>query len=117
MPAALDLLSRGMGLIAQAFGEESFVIHEPLNKGGGLVGAYLGQWNDLGRSEEVTIGPRRVTFSVLVEARRSLFVSLPTEGQIVTRSSDNFRGRIVGEVQADELTVRFALDSVGPTKR
>ena len=109
MPAGIDLLNRALGVIGTLFGTTDFILQQPA--GGPVIGAFTGNWNDLGRHEEVTINGKRVTFSVLVDAPQAQFTQLPKEGQIVIRSSDGFTGRIVGEVQHDGLTVRFPVDT------
>lgn len=110
MAEGLDILGRGIGLIADKFGATAFVLQQP--GPGVVIGSYSGSWNDLGRVEEVTLNGKRVRFSVLAECGRAQFATLPKEGMIVTRSTDGAKFRIVGEVQSDELTVRFPLDSV-----
>ena len=106
---ALALLARGIGFITAQFGATAFLLQQPGRQS--MIGAFSGHWNDLGRHEEVTINGKRVFFSVLVECPRAQFTVLPVEGLIVIRSSDGFTGRIVGRVEADDLTVRFPVDT------
>lgn len=109
MPKALDLLSRGAALIHQQFGAVNCTV-----EGLGSVDAH---WNDLGRTEELTLHGRRINFSVIVEFSRSAFPAADTArlvalaGCLVTRNDTGQTFRIVGEVAVDELTVRFPLDS------
>ncbi|MDR3406376.1 MAG: hypothetical protein P4L99_28080 [Chthoniobacter sp.] len=105
----LALLQRGLAFVEGMFGTTAFILQEPAN--GPQIGAFTGNWNELGSTQEVTLNGKRIFFSVIVECRRSLFAQLPKEGQIVIRSSDGFTGRIVGRVEYDELTVRFPLDT------
>ena len=109
MGDATDLIGRGLDLIGGLFGSTAFSLQQPGN--GPMIGAFVGNWNDLGRHEEVTLNGKRVFFSVLVECTRSQFAEVPKEGQIVIRASDGFTGRIVGQVEVDDLTVRFPLDT------
>ncbi|HEY3898930.1 MAG TPA: hypothetical protein VGM54_09975 [Chthoniobacter sp.] len=109
MSEGLDLITAGLDLISGMFGTTEFMLQSPAN--GPMIGAYVGFWNDLGTHQEVTLNGRRIFFSVVVEAARNQFAKLPVEGQIVIRSSDGFTGRIVGEVQVDDLTVRFPVDT------
>lgn len=106
---ALALISRGIEFIQCQFGTTRFILQQPGN--GPQVGAFNGNWNDLGTHQEVTLNGKRVFFSVLVECTRAQFATLPVEGQIVIRESDGFTGRIVGKVDYDDLTVRFPLDT------
>jgi hypothetical protein len=106
---ALDLLSRGMAFVQAAFGTTDFVVQG--------LGAVSGVWNDLGRTETVEINGKMISFSVLAEFPRALRPGFSDAqfqacaGKLVTRSSDGLVLRVTGEVQVDELTVRFALDS------
>jgi hypothetical protein len=108
MPAALDLISKGIVLITEAFGGTAFSI-------AGLGTVPDGQWNDLGQTETLLLNGRQISFSVVAEFRRAIFPTATTAellalaGTIVTRDGKEFR--IVGEVAVDELTVRFPLDS------
>lgn len=111
MPAALDLLSKGIALIANQFGSTAFSIE-------GLGNVTSGNWNDIGRTETLEIAGRRVAFSVIVEFPRSAFPSATTAqllqlaGKKVTKTADGKVFRVVGEVSVDELTVRFPLNTV-----
>jgi len=109
MAEAQDLITGGLTLIGNLFGTTQCILQPPAN--GPVICAFTANWNDLGRHEQVTINGKRVFFSVTVEATQAQFAQLPREGQIVIRSSGGFIGRIVGEVQQDGLTVRFALDT------
>ncbi len=109
MPAALDLLSRGIAVIASAFGTVSVSI-----QGLGTVNA---DFNDLGRREELEVNGRRISFSAMLEFPRSAFPTATAatlsglEGKLVTRQDTGAVYRVSGEVSLDELTVRFPLDS------
>lgn len=109
MPAALDLLSRGIALIDAQFGTTAFVIEG--------LGGVNGNWNDLGRTETLELNGRRVAFSVVAEFPRSAFPIATTAqllelaGKKVTKSEDGKVFRIVGQVAVDELTVRFPLNT------
>lgn len=105
MPASLDLLNRAIGVIYEQFGTTQFQLE-------GAAAPMAGSWNELGRTEVLEINGRRVSFSVLVEVKKSdLAEVFPRQGLLVTRTSDGKIFRITGEVDTDELTVRFPLDS------
>jgi hypothetical protein len=103
---ALRLLSSGFAMLAGKFGTVAITIDtfpEPIET----------HWTDLGKTEVLEINGRRVSFSVLVQFTRSQLPAgrMPRQGQTVTRADDGTVYKISGEVQADALTVRFALQS------
>lgn len=91
----------------EVLGEVTFTVDGELFEG--QPKEIKGTWNALGREETLEINGRTVSFSVLVEADRSQFSAEPRVGQLVTRDGKTYR--ITGEVQADQLTYRFPLDS------
>jgi len=105
MPEALDLLGKAIGFIGQKFGDTSFYLE-------GQAAPIVGNWTDLGRTETVVINGRRVSFSCTAEATRAQFSIFPVQGLRVTRASDGAVFRISGPVNTDDLTHRFALDSL-----
>ncbi|HEV7405165.1 MAG TPA: hypothetical protein VGO11_19635 [Chthoniobacteraceae bacterium] len=105
MPAGLDLISSAIDLIGEMFGETSFTIE-------GQVAAIAGNWTQLEIAEEVEIQGKRVKIHATVDAKKTLFTVTPRQGLKVTRSSDSKTLRIVGPVDTDELTYRFALGTV-----
>ncbi|MHA3773661.1 hypothetical protein ACXR0O_19165 [Verrucomicrobiota bacterium sgz303538] len=110
MPAALDMLKRGVALIARAFGTTAYTI-EGIARPDGKP--FEGFFTELGTTETLEINGRRVSFSVLVATPREQFPggTPPKQGLLVTRTSDGAVFRISGEVQADQLTIRFGLDN------
>lgn len=106
MHSALALLNRGAELIGTAFGTTTYTIE-------GIAKVFAGHFTELGRTEVLEINGKRVSFSVLVETSRDQFPggTPPKQGQLITRAADGAVFRISGDVQADELTIRFGLDS------
>ncbi|GEM_PF-7033972 len=105
MAAGINLLSRGIGMIQKAFGTEQVTIE-------GFPSPITVDWNDLGRTEQIIMQGKRVSFSATLDATANQFPHSPVQGQRVTRLKTGAVFRITGPIHADGLTYRFILDSV-----
>ena len=91
-------------MIGSLFGQTAFLIE-------GQTAAIQGNWNELGRQEEIVLSGRRVFYQCTAEATCAQFATPPVQGKLVTRIADGAVFRIVGHVNTDGLTFKFALDS------
>jgi hypothetical protein len=110
MPAALDLLARGVQTTARHFGTVLIAIEG--------LGEVASIWTDLGRTAELELNGDRISFRCMVEipmtevdpADRDELPGLT--GKKVTRKEDGKEFRVVGEVSIDEVSCRFPIDTI-----